>query len=135
MPVMKRIEGAGGVVFGANDRVLMIRYPGGSWDFPKGHIDPGETRETAAMREVLEEGGVTARIERRLEPTEYTNPRGEARRIHWFLMRTLSEQAIPEPGFEAGFFPVQDALKKLTHPETRALLLEAAAFLTAPVQE
>jgi diadenosine hexaphosphate hydrolase (ATP-forming) len=87
------------------------------------------------VREVFEEGGVTARIERDLHPTEYTNPRGEARRIHWFLMRTSSLLATPEPGFEAGFFPLKDALEKLTHPETRALLLEAAVFLTAPVQE
>jgi diadenosine hexaphosphate hydrolase (ATP-forming) len=124
---VKPIEGAGGVVFNLDGAVLLIRYPGkrGSWDFPKGHIDPGETVETAAVREVLEEGGVEARIERRLSTTEYVNPRGEARRVHWFLMRTSSRTATPEPGFRAGFFVVPEALERLAHEQNRDLLLEA----------
>ena len=32
------------------------------WVFPKGHIDPGETAEVTAEREVLEEAGIEARI-------------------------------------------------------------------------
>jgi diadenosine hexaphosphate hydrolase (ATP-forming) len=124
---MTPIEGAGGVVFNPSGEVLLIRYPGkrGAWDFPKGHIDPGETVDIAAVREVLEEGGVTATITRALGTTEYTNPRGEARRIHWFAMRTQALEAIPEPGFKADFFAVSVALGKLEHEQNRQLLLEA----------
>jgi diadenosine hexaphosphate hydrolase (ATP-forming) len=124
---MKPIEGAGGVVFNPSDEVLLIRYPGkrGAWDFPKGHIDPGETVDIAAVREVLEEGGVTATITHPLGTTEYVNPRGEARRVHWFAMYTDDLEATPEPGFKAAFFPVQIALGKLEHEQNRRLLLEA----------
>ena len=126
---MKRapIPGAGGVVVNARLEVLLIRYPGkrGAWDFPKGHIDPGETAPIAAVREVLEEGGVTAHIQSELPITEYVNPRGEARRVSWYLMRTSAETATSEPGFKAEFYSLEEALGKLAHEQNRGLLTEA----------
>ncbi len=121
------ILGAGGVVFNANGEVLLIKYPGkrGAWDFPKGHIDPGETVPEAALREVLEEGGVIAEVLRELEPTEYTNPRGQARKVFWFAMRTAAITATPEPGFKAKFLPVSEALEKLEHQQNKDLLTSA----------
>jgi len=35
----------------------------GQWSIPWGVVDPGESPDTAALRETLEEGGVTARME------------------------------------------------------------------------
>ena len=132
---MKRrpILGAGGVVVNARLEVLLIRYPGkrGAWDFPKGHIDPGETAPVAAVREVSEESGVNAQIQFELMPTEYINPRGEARRVYWYLMRTAAETATPEPGFKAGFYGLEVALMKLAHEQNRALLREAMRILAA----
>ncbi|SNR25754.1 8-oxo-dGTP diphosphatase [Puniceibacterium sediminis] len=34
----------------------------GLWGFPGGKVDPGETLEQAALRELIEETGVTARL-------------------------------------------------------------------------
>lgn len=118
-------------MFNGSGEVLLIRYPGrrGSWDFPKGHIDPGETNQIAALREVLEEGGVSARIQCALQNTEYVNPRGEARRVYWFLMLTDATSATPEPGFKAGFYDLATALGKLRHAQNRALLLQGAGLL------
>ncbi len=134
---MKRIDGAGGVVFNGSGEVLLIRYPGrrGSWDFPKGHIDPGETIEIAAVREVLEEGGVIAQIQCALQNTEYVNPRGEARRVYWFLMLTDALVATPEPGFKAGFYDLATALGKLRHAQNRALLLQGAGYLQSTADQ
>ena len=122
------IFGAGGVVFAPNGQVLLIAYPesrGGGWSFPKGHLDPGETPEVAAVREVLEEGGVQAQIAGSLGPTRYVNPRGASREIFWFAMCTSDSQAAPEPGFQADFFAPEQALKLLSHAENRDLLKEA----------
>jgi diadenosine hexaphosphate hydrolase (ATP-forming) len=123
------ILGAGGIVFNASGEVLLIKYPGkrGAWDFPKGHIDPGESILEAALREVLEEGGVKAEALRELEPTEYTNPRGQARKVFWFVMRTEATTATPEPGFKAKFLPVSEALGKLEHQQNKDLLTSALA--------
>ena len=51
-------------------QVLLIRRlveEGGlSWQFPAGKVEPGESREAAAVRETLEEVGVVVRAVRRL---------------------------------------------------------------------
>jgi 8-oxo-dGTP pyrophosphatase MutT (NUDIX family) len=47
---------AGGLVI-KDDAVLSI-YRYGYWDFPKGHVEEGETDQEAAMREVTEETGI-----------------------------------------------------------------------------
>ncbi len=51
------IEAAGGIITNANDEVLMI-FRRGKWDLPKGKIEPKESIEMAAEREIKEETGV-----------------------------------------------------------------------------
>jgi 8-oxo-dGTP pyrophosphatase MutT (NUDIX family) len=52
-------EAGGGVVQNIDDEILAI-FRRGRWDLPKGKLDPGETFEQAAVREVIEETGITA---------------------------------------------------------------------------
>ncbi len=58
----KIVEAAGGVVFNPKNEILFI-YRRGHWDLAKGKIDPGETPEIAALREVEEETGL-AKVQR-----------------------------------------------------------------------
>ncbi|MFA7209162.1 MAG: NUDIX domain-containing protein [Parcubacteria group bacterium] len=37
---------------------LLLHYPSGHWDFPKGHVESGETEEMTLRREVEEETGL-----------------------------------------------------------------------------
>lgn len=37
---------------------LLLHYTSGHWDFPKGHIEKGETEEETLRREVFEETGI-----------------------------------------------------------------------------
>jgi 8-oxo-dGTP diphosphatase len=54
------------VVFDGEGRVLLVEprghFAGYVWTFPKGRLDACESYAAAAVREVLEESGVTARI-------------------------------------------------------------------------
>lgn len=55
---------AAGILFVNDGRVLLLKRAesadaGGTWGFPGGHIEPGETPEQAARRETQEEVGVT----------------------------------------------------------------------------
>lgn len=40
-------------------RYLLLHYPNGHWDFPKGHVERGEDDLTAALRELKEETGIS----------------------------------------------------------------------------
>ena len=123
------VEGAGGVVVNDAGAVLLIRHRNGSWVFPKGHIESGESKVDAAVREVEEEAGVQAVVvdPRQTWQTEYVNPRREGRRITWYLLRTnATEPVMREAIFPAGgFYRPEEALPMLAFEEDRQLLRHA----------
>lgn len=51
---------AGAALFHRNKEIeyLLLHYKSGHWDFPKGHIEKGESREKTIRREVEEETGI-----------------------------------------------------------------------------
>lgn len=83
------LEAAGGLVRHELCRYLFIKRFG-KWDIPKGKIEPGESPEMAAIREVTEESGISEpRIIRPLPPTYHTyNLEGTRilKKTWWFLM-------------------------------------------------
>ncbi len=54
---LKIIQAGGGLVLNEHNELLLI-FRRGSWDLPKGKLDPGESIEDCALREVEEETGV-----------------------------------------------------------------------------
>ena len=38
---------------------LLIQYPHGHWEFPRGHVEDGESELDTAYREIEEEVGIT----------------------------------------------------------------------------
>lgn len=129
-PSSPPVPGAGGVVLSLDGHVLLVRYRSGAWAFPKGHVEPGETLEQTAVREVQEETGVTATVWAPLPETHYTNDRGEARVIHWFAMRVAADAptTLEDTFPEGGFYPPEEAARRLTYPEDRELLRAALAL-------
>lgn len=123
------IVGAGGVVFNPKKEVLLIRDRLGYWCFPKGHVDRGENLEQTALREVEEETGIVGKVKAELSTTQYTNNKGIARQIHWFLMRGKGKIKLEKGLNGAGFFEVEDARRVLAFPEDVALLEEAVRLL------
>jgi 8-oxo-dGTP pyrophosphatase MutT (NUDIX family) len=76
----------GGVVVDTDGRVLLRRpkgdFDGYVWTFPKGRPDAGETPEQAALREVKEETGYSAKVIRKLSGSF----RGGTSVTEYFLM-------------------------------------------------
>ena len=72
---MPHESSAGGVVIREKEgelQVAVIRPRGKSvWALPKGHVDQGERPEDAASREVREETGVDAELERPIGEIKY----------------------------------------------------------------
>ena len=63
------IQAAGGVVMRDGQVAVVHRPRYDDWTLPKGKLDPDETSEEAALREVWEETGLHARLERELPST------------------------------------------------------------------
>jgi 8-oxo-dGTP diphosphatase len=98
--VTRLIRAAGGVIFRTNERgnlrVLVAHRPRyDDWSLPKGKMEDGETAETTAIREVLEETGSHCRIVAPLGATRHRID-GGVKEVEWFAMRPLPDS----PGFE-----------------------------------
>lgn len=61
-----RLVGAAAVVFDERGRVLLVRHTYGrlNWELPGGASEPGETFAETALRELREETGLAARVEK-----------------------------------------------------------------------
>lgn len=89
---------AGGVVF-KDDKIVSLRRKNGVWLMPKGHVEPGETLEQTAVREVQEETGLIARVKAPLGETEYSFTENGVlyqKKVHWFYMEAVDGELRPE---------------------------------------
>ncbi len=59
---MKTEKSCGAVIFNDEDKVLIVKHNAGHWDFPKGHMEAGETETQTAIREVKEETNIDIHI-------------------------------------------------------------------------
>jgi len=62
------------------------------WSLPKGHVEPGETAEQAAIREVEEETGISGEILARLGTIDFwfiADGRRVHKTVHHFLLRAV----------------------------------------------
>src|SRR5207253_7996439 len=91
---------SGGVVYrrdgGTYEIVVVNRARHTDWSLPKGHIEPGESREQAAVREVNEETGLDARVVAPIGEIVYFYRRPQNILVHktvyHYLMEAQSDQ-------------------------------------------
>ncbi len=95
----KIIEAGGGLVLNPSNEILFI-FRRDHWDLPKGKIDPGESVEAAAIREVQEETGLKeVHIQSPLAVTFHTyrqNKKRILKKTHWFLMKAEHQSLSPQ---------------------------------------
>jgi 8-oxo-dGTP diphosphatase len=121
-PETAEVKASGGVVWRrAHGRALELvvvhrpRYD--DWSLPKGKLDPGETWEDAALREVFEEVGLRCRLGPELPPVRYRDNKGRDKAVRYWLME-------PEDGAAAPFTPNDevDEMRWVDVPTAAALL-------------
>lgn len=143
---MLREFSAGGIVCKKEDNQVLwlVRRPKGGndyrgnlgWSFPKGLIDKGETIGQAALREVAEEGGIKAKIIKKLPTLKifFTDEDGQQvmKFITYFVMERLEDL---KEGFgwetkEVKWVSKDEALKLLIYKNEQELLKQAMETLT-----
>ena len=125
----KKTESAGGVVINPEGLVLVVSQHGTSWSLPKGHIDPGEDKLSAAHREIWEESGIKnvefikelgsyARYKIGIDGKDDTR---EWKLIHMFLFKSPQQELKPRDPHnpEARWVSKEEVEKLLTHPKDK----------------
>lgn len=132
---------AGGVVYRKGDTGIEIclaarRTRRGDlvWGLPKGAIEPDETPEAAAVREVLEETGLEAEIEGDLGTIRYFYVWEGARvrkQVRFFLMRATGGDVSShdEEMEDVRWFPMRRATKRAAYRGEREVIERAVEQL------
>jgi len=126
------VRSAGGVIFDDRGQVLLLRRVGeGTWCFPKGHIESGESPQAAAAREIREECGLEVEIGRRVAEIGYTfyfppENVNHDKRVVYFLANPIGGVVTLEDRFDGSqWVPPGQALGMLPYRNDKTVLRAA----------
>jgi 8-oxo-dGTP diphosphatase len=128
---------AGGVIWrrgpaGSLEVVLVHRPRYDDWSLPKGKLDPGETDEEAALREVEEETSVVGSLGPELPSTTYLDRSGKHKRVrYWAMTVAAGEPAAANEVDAAVWVPLTDAIGRLSYPHDVAVVEALEGVLAA----
>ena len=135
MPGARREVSAGGVVVRERSCVVIVptrRAADGRkvLTLPKGHVDPGETPEDAALRETREEAGVEATLREKLGEVRYFYMRSGKRiaKVVSFYLLDYASGAVEYHDQEvevARWMPLEEAVRRLTYKGERDMAARA----------
>jgi len=131
-PTQVEVRAGGGVVLrhvraDAWEVVLVHRPKYDDWSLPKGKVDPGETVEEAALREVEEETGLVCRLLQPCGEVIYRDAKGRLKVVwYWVMEVVLAESFTPSREVDSTrWVTVTEALGLLTYERDRDVLAAA----------
>ncbi|MBV8597539.1 MAG: NUDIX hydrolase [Actinobacteria bacterium] len=122
MSDVTEVSAAGGVVV-RDGRVLLVHRPQyDDWTLPKGKVEPGESWEDAALREVAEETGLECELGDEVGRTHYTDSRGREKEVRYFRMTCTGEPRAQNEVDEVRWVRLEDAPALLSYERDAELL-------------
>jgi 8-oxo-dGTP diphosphatase len=121
------VRAAGGVVR-RDGRIAVVHRPRyDDWSLPKGKLDPGETWEEAALREVREETGLECELGAELSSASYHDRKGRSKLVRYWLMEPVGGEFAPNDEVdELRWLTPAEAAALLTYPRDKELAQEVA---------
>jgi 8-oxo-dGTP diphosphatase len=122
------VRAAGGLVSRAGEsgvEVLVVHRPRyDDWSIPKGKVEPGESDEDAARREVEEETGYQCTLSDELTTIRYIDRKGRNKQVRFWKMTVIGEiEWAPNDEVDVRrWISPSVAAKLLTYETDRALL-------------
>ncbi len=118
-------------------KFLLLHYPAGHWDFPKGHVEEGETTTETALRELREETGINeeeVKLKEGFEETiDYVYKKNDElahKKVIFFLGETEKEAIqISEEHQGYDWVAFDEAKERVTFQNARKLLTKSRAYL------
>jgi 8-oxo-dGTP pyrophosphatase MutT (NUDIX family) len=126
--------GARGALIGRTDRRGRLL-----WSLPKGHVEPGETEQQAAVREVEEETGIRGDVVAELGVIDFwfvADGRRVHKTVHHFLLvadgpdQQLSDEDAEVT--EVAWVPLEQLGDRLAYADERRLVKQVTALLAEP---
>jgi 8-oxo-dGTP diphosphatase len=131
-----RFEQAGAIVVRpgkGEPRILLVtaRRNPNNWIFPKGHIEEGETRKDAALREAREEAGIDGTVAGSAGSMRFVFGSNQYH-VHYFIV-TSSSTGEEREGRRLRWCRYKQAVRRLTYDEARDLLRDVWPRVRAAV--
>jgi len=133
---MKQEKSAGVIVFrGSPPKFLLLHYPAGHWDYPKGNVEEGEKEEETALRELKEETGISkASLVPSFKESIHYFYRLKGKKVSKtvvFFLASVPEEKVTLSHEHVGFkwLSYDSALKQLTFKNAKEQLKKAMQIL------
>lgn len=119
---------------------LLLHYQAGHWDFSKGNIEPGESEQQAAIRELKEETGITQTtlIQGFKSRVSFSFKRDEQlvkKEVLYFLAETKELKVKLTEHSAYLWLPYDKALQQLTFKNSQELLKKANKAVQAAIRK
>ena len=118
------VRAAGAVLVNEAGEVALVYRPKyDDWTLPKGKLEPGETEEEAAVREVEEETGYVGDLEDELGSVSYTDRHGRPKVVRYWRMRITGGDFRPNREVsELRWLSLDEAARQLSFDRDREVL-------------
>jgi 8-oxo-dGTP pyrophosphatase MutT (NUDIX family) len=130
------METSCGVVLVNYGAVLLLQYPQGHWDLPKGHVEDDDNDRVATMRrELAEETGISDvtvlnGFEERSEYGFRHKGKRKTKEVYWYVAETETMEVNLSHEHRGYLWLDWDqALETITHDETRSVVRLAQRFV------
>ena len=124
-----------------NDEVqfLVLKYPGGHWDFVKGKMENSEEPKQTAIRETKEETGIIDvefidGFNEEISYTFYVNNEEIDKKVIFYLGKTKStEIVLSHEHLDFAWLNLKDAMDRITYENAKIVLTKANNLLQSGI--